>query len=83
VARSTKNALGIRALRTANWLEQWAERLQEECEKQNFELYPKRKFANPALNPPDLATLSLKREDVRALIMGMWEHVKEIRKFKD
>jgi hypothetical protein len=79
VGIQTRLALKRRALSAAGWLEYWAERLQDEMEKQDVELVPKKWF--DALKADNSKTVTLTRGDMRELIRGMWEQRDELRRF--
>jgi hypothetical protein len=79
---STRRALNMRAVGTANWLEMWAEILTSEMKKHDVDLWPKRSHGD--FGPSDdEQTITLERGEVRSLIMGMHERIAEIRKFAE
>ena len=79
---STRRALRRRVLSTANWLEHWGERLQDEMKKQGIELVTQRDNMGD-LRGDNNMPFTLRRGVARQLIEGMYEHTEEIRRFAD
>jgi hypothetical protein len=73
VGPSTRRALNSRALDAANWLQYWAERLAEKAVAQDKEFFRK----------GSRATLTLQHGDVMDLQYGMYEHIKQIRRYAE
>jgi hypothetical protein len=73
---STLRALATRAKITADWLEESAEKLGDELTSQNTTVWKKADFGEDRDLP-----MSLKRGQVRDLMIGMQWYAKQIRKF--
>ena len=73
---STGRALRVRALRAAGFLDEWAAHLQEQFRNQNIDTYPS-DFDAWA----DDATMTVKQNDLRKLLIGIHQHRIELRKF--
>jgi hypothetical protein len=69
---STRAALNSRALSTANWLEAWAGRLTEKAIAQDAKFFKRR--SEP---------VALKQVEVMGLINGMYEHMRELRRYSE
>jgi hypothetical protein len=74
---STLRALGLRATRTARWLEKCAKQLENEMKNQHLDPCPEWRASD------NLMTMTLARGDVRKLIRGMYDCVAEIRRFSN
>lgn len=73
IAPATPRALARRALSTANWLEDWIRRLEDEMKRQNI---------SQANSGDHNMTFTLKRGDVRSLVREMDSIMAEIHRLK-